>query len=126
MFMRFLALLALAALLTACTVDAGEGLLEMTFNRETPLSDCIVIDVDRGVTEIEFIVEAQFTLGSSTVFVHNPQGESYTLALGLTESTEVLIIEDPLPGPWTVEFHVDGNVDKVVEGEMRLAVRKEE
>lgn len=126
MFKRFLALLTLTVLLTACTVDASEGLVEMTFNRDTPLSDSIIVDVPMGVTEVEFIVEAQFTLGSFTVFVRDPQGEFYVLAQGITDSSKVMIIEDPLSGPWTVEFHVDGNSDNVVDGEMRLAVRKQE
>ena len=90
------------------------------------LSDNIAVDVATGVTEIEFIVEARFNLGSATVFAHDPQGETYTLALGLTDSTAVLSIENPLPGRWTLEVHVDGNSETVVDGELRLALRREE
>lgn len=126
MFKRLLAFLALAVLLTACTMDAGEGLLEKTFNRGEPLSDNITVDVATGVTEIEFIIEAQFNLGSATVFAHDPQGETYTLALGLTNSKAVVAIENPPPGQWTLEVHVDGNSETVVDGDLRLAMRIEE
>ena len=105
-------------------MDAGEGLLKSLLIGEAPQRQHC-----RGCGQgnrSEFIVEARFNLGSATVFAHDPQGETYTLALGLTDSTAVLSIENPLPGRWTLEVHVDGNSETVVDGELRLALRREE
>lgn len=124
MFMRLLVLLVLVAFASSCTVNANEGLMDMTFNREEPLSKSIVVEVAKGVTEIEFIVEAKFALGSVTVFVHGPGGETQTLALGITDSTQVITVKNPSPGQWTLEVHVDGDSDTVVDGDVHLFVRK--
>jgi len=124
MLKRLLALMALTVFLAACTVDAGEGLMDLTFNREKPLSDTFYVDIAKDVSAVEFIVKAQLDLGSTTIFVYEPNGETHTLALGLVDSTQILELKDPRPGRWLVEIHVDGNSETLVDGEVSLSIRK--
>jgi hypothetical protein len=124
MIKRLLVLLALAAIFTsACTVDVGEGLMEMTFNEDTPRSEHIYVEVGQDLARIEFILSAHFNHGSITVYVHQPEGGIYTLALGMTDSTQALEFNNPAPGKWRLEVHIDGNSQQIVDGNVRLSLK---
>lgn len=113
-----------ALLLAACTVDAGEGLMEATYNGDKPLSKTINVEIEEEVLYVQFIVDAQFKQGSSSVYVYDPEGQGETLALGATRATEFLEYNNPIPGNWLLVIHVDGNSETVVEGSLRLALKK--
>lgn len=123
---RLLALLILAALvISACSVEAREGLMEATFNEGAPLSKTITVDVGEEITHVKFYIQAQLSQGSATVYVNDPQGNPYTLALGLTDSTQVLEFDEPVPGEWSLVVYVDGNSETVVEGTVRLEMNQQ-
>lgn len=125
MYKRLLAITVLAALLcVACSMDAGEGLLEATFNKDEPISKTILVDVEEDISYVQFFVEAKFDQGSTTVYVYDPEGQCQILALGLTGTTEVLQYQNPLPGKWTLVIHIDGNSETIVDGNFRLALKK--
>ena len=124
MIKRFMVLLALLTLVaTGCTVDAGEGLLEKTFNNDIPSSEHIFVEVGDDLTGIEFSLSARFSQGSISIYVHPPQGDIQTLALGMTNSSSKLQFENPISGKWRLEIHVDGNSTQVVDGDFRLALK---
>jgi len=123
---RFLALLFLSALLiTACTVDAGEGLMEMEFDGEQPLSETITVEVGEDLSQIEFFVDAQFSQGSVTIYVYDPGDQVHILALGATDSTLTLNFFEPSSGKWMLKIHVDGNSGILVKGKIRLWMKTE-
>jgi len=121
---RLLALLVLAVMCAGCTVDASEGLMEATFSREKPLSEIIIVEVEEDLTEIQFIIETKLKAGSATVYVYDPDGQVHTLALGITNSSQMLEFDHPSPGQWKLEIHIDGNSETVVDGRIRLALNR--
>jgi|GEM_PF-6215854 len=123
MIKRILLLLAIVLITAGCAVDAGEELMESNFSQ--PRSDYISVEVEEGLRSIEFIIEAEFTQGSTTVYIHDPHGEVHILGLGMTDSDNSLAFDDPTPGQWQLEVHVDGNSETVVDGELRLNLKRD-
>lgn len=117
-------LLALAGLvLTGCTATAGEGLLDLSFRGDQPISEYLIIDVGKEIEFVEFIISARFRQGSTSAYIYEPDGTPHVLGLGLTGATQTLKFNHPLAGKWKLEVHVDGNANQIVDGDLRLALQ---